>query len=90
MASDSDDNKKQNARRTVSYVREGKPEHIDVEVPNSADPHLEEEAAHSVQTLEDNHEIQYESGPLKPGKTHQVEADHKGNKFLVRKRYSAI
>ena len=89
MASGSD-NKKQNAWRTISYVRNGKQEQIDVEVPDAADADIEEEAVHSVQTLEDNQEIQYEAGPLKPGKTHQVETGREGNKVLVRKRFSAV
>lgn len=83
---------KQNATelRTISYVRDGKPDQIAVALPASADSDYLSEAIQSVQTLEDNQQIQHEPGPLKSGKTHQVETDHQGNKILVRKRFSAI
>jgi hypothetical protein len=77
-------------RHTVSYLRNGKPEHIAVELPTDSDSDTKEEAAHFVQTLEDNQQIQHEAGPLQPGKTHQIETDLQGNKLLVQKRYSAI
>jgi hypothetical protein len=79
-----------NARHTVAYLRNGKPEQIAVELPTDTDPDSKEEAAHFVQTLEDNQQIQHEAGPLQPGKTHQIETDPQGNKLLVRRRYSAI
>jgi len=74
--------------RNVSFVHGGKPEQVAVEVPANSD--AGDETIHFVQTLEDNEQIQHEPGPLKPGKTHQVETDSQGNKVLVRKRFSAI
>jgi hypothetical protein len=76
--------------RTVSYLHKGKPQKVAVEVPIDAESNHEEETGKFVQTLEDNHQIAYEPGPLQPGKTHQVIVDDKGNKVLVRKRFSAI
>jgi len=76
--------------RNVSYMRGGKPEQVAVEVPANTNSDASEEAVHFVQTLEDNQQIQHEPGPLKSGKTHQVETDAQGNKLLIRKRFSAI
>jgi hypothetical protein len=90
MSSRSKSKESANEWRTVSYSRNGKPDHIGVELPANADPENEKEAIHFVQTLEDNQQIQHEPGPLKPGKTHQIETDDQGKKLLVRKRFSAI
>ena len=76
--------------RTISYMHNGKPDQIAVELPVNADPDYVAEANHFVQTLEDNEQIQHEPGPLKAGKTHQVETDSQGNKLLVRKRFTAV
>ena len=76
--------------RTISYTHNGKPDQIAVELPANAGSEGTEEAKSFVETLEANKQIQHEPGPLKPGKTHQVETDAEGNKKLVRKRYSAI
>ncbi len=48
------------------------------------------EARHLIETLEANRQIAYESGPLPPGATHQVETDAKGRRVLKRKRFSAV
>jgi hypothetical protein len=84
--------KKQNVTgwRTILYTHNGKPEEIAVELPANADSDDNEEAKSFVETLEANEQIQHEPGPLKPGKTHQVETDLQGNKRLVRKLYNAI
>jgi len=76
--------------RTISYTHNGKPQEIAVELPAKADSDDTEEAKTFVETLEANEQIQHEPGPLKPGKTHQVETDAQGNKKLVRKLYNAI
>jgi len=75
---------------TVSYIHNGKPQQVDVELPANRDPSHEGEAVQFVQTLEDNQQIQHEPGPLSAGKTHQIETDEQGNKRLMRKRFSAI
>jgi hypothetical protein len=82
--------KKTGRWRTVEYVRKGKPDRVAVELPPDAGPHHEKEAVQFVQTLEDNQQIQHEPGPLTSGKTHQIESDEKGNRRLVRRRFSAI
>ncbi len=74
----------------ISYVHDGKPEQVAVELPTNAAADYEEEAAHFVQTLEDNHQIQHQPGPLETGKSHQIVTDEQGNKLLKRIRYSAI
>ena len=48
------------------------------------------DAAGFVESLAANEQISDESGPLAPGTTHQIETDKKGQKRLVRKRFSAI
>jgi beta-phosphoglucomutase-like phosphatase (HAD superfamily) len=53
-------------------------------------PELVNEATAFVETLEANKQVAHGSGPLPPGTTHQVETDEKGQKRLVRKRFSAI
>jgi len=84
--------KKENmtAWRTISYTHDGKPDEISVELPKNANYDDTEEAKSFVETLEANEQIQHEPGPLKPGKTHQVETDAQGNKKLVRRLYNAI
>ena len=79
-----------NQWRTVSYMHNGKPHHVDLDLPANADSDYEEEAIHFVQTLEDNQQIQHEPGPLEPGKTHQIVTDESGNQRLVRRGFSAI
>lgn len=76
--------------RTISYTHNGKPEQLAVELHPNANSDDAEEAKSFVETLEANEQIQHEPGPMKPGKTHQIETDAQGNKRLVRKRYSAI
>jgi hypothetical protein len=76
--------------REISYMRNGQPDHVGVEMPANGGPEWQDEATHFVQTLEDNHQIQHEPGPLKPGKTHQIETNAQGKKLLVHKRFSAI
>jgi hypothetical protein len=76
----------------VSYVHQGKPESVDVEVPDSGEPDdvLEADASKFVQTLEDNNQLAYGSGPLPPGTTHQIEKRPDGTCRLTRRRFSAI
>lgn len=76
--------------RTISCTHNGKPQQLAVELPANANSEDTEEAKSFVETLEANDQIQHEPGPMQPGKTHQIETDAKGNKRLVRKRYSAI
>lgn len=80
----------QNVWRTIPYKRDGKDDQIDVQVPANASPEYMEDVIHSVQTLEDNGNIQHEPGPLKSDKTHQTEINDQGKKQLIQKRYSAI
>ena len=72
---------------SISYVHDGKEEHVDVELPTDSD---NEEATQFVQTLEDNHQIAHRPGPLTAGTTHQIQTDKEGKRRLVRKRFSAI
>ena len=48
------------------------------------------DAASFVETLAANEQVTDEPGPLPPGATHRIETDEKGQKRLVRKRFSAI
>jgi hypothetical protein len=48
------------------------------------------EAAYYVETLKANRRIAEEGDPLRPGQTHRVERDEKGNEVVRRKRFSAI
>jgi hypothetical protein len=48
------------------------------------------DAASFVETLEANKQVTDKPGPLPPGATHRIETDKKGQKKLVRKRFSAI
>jgi hypothetical protein len=75
----------------VPYVRGGKRQSIDVEVPDSGEPEtvVIEDAAKFVQTLVDNNQLAFESGPLPPGATHQIEARPDGTRRLTRKRFTA-
>jgi hypothetical protein len=75
----------------VSYVRDGKPQTVDVDVPDSGEPDdvLLEDASKFVQTLEDNRQLAYGSDPLPPGATHLVETRPDGTRRLTRKRFSA-
>jgi hypothetical protein len=84
------DSANQSELRTITIERNGKPEQIDVQVPVDASPEWMEDVAHSVQTLEDNGNIQHEPGPLKSDKTHQIETNDQGRKQLIQKRYSAV
>jgi hypothetical protein len=59
-----------------------------IDADNSS-PKEVEEATHYVRTLEANHQIAHEPGPLPPGTTHQVETDAEGRRILKRKRFSA-
>jgi len=91
MSGQSQDNKATSTEwRTVSYLHNGKPEQLAVELHAHANSDDAEEVQSFVETLEANEQIQHEPGPMKPGKTHQIETDAQGNKRLVRKRYSAI
>lgn len=54
------------------------------------DPEQVAEAAHSVATLEANHQLAHQSMPATGEATHLVEKDEKGRNRLVRKRFSAI
>jgi hypothetical protein len=74
----------------ISYIHNGKPEEVAVELPADANSNHQKEAVQFVQTLEDNHQIEYKQGPLAAGKTHQIVIDDDGGKRLVRKRFSAI
>ena len=48
------------------------------------------EGAYYVETLKANRRIAEEGEPLRPGQTHRVEKDEKGNEILRRKRFSAV
>lgn len=74
----------------VSYIRDGKKQHVDVEVPDTgeSDEVLLEDAAKFVQTLEDNKQVAYGPGPLPPGTTHQIETRPDGTRRLTRRRFS--
>jgi hypothetical protein len=48
------------------------------------------DATSFVESLEANKQVTDKPGPLPPGATHQIETDKKGQKRLVRKRFSAI
>jgi hypothetical protein len=74
----------------VPYVHDGKRQNVEVEVPDSGEPDdmLIEDASKFVQTLEDNHQVAYGTGPLPPGTTHQIETRPDGTKRLTRKRFS--
>jgi hypothetical protein len=74
----------------VSYKHNGKRETVHVDVPDSGEPDdvLIEDASKFVQTLADNHQLAYGSGPLPPGTTHVVETAPDGTKRLTRKRFS--
>lgn len=74
----------------VSYLHDGKRQVIDVEVPDSGEPDdvLIEDASKFVQTLEDNRQLAYGTGPLPPGTTHQIETLPDGSMRLTRKRFS--
>ena len=76
----------------ASYLRGGKRENVDVEVADSGEPDdlLIEEASKYLQTLEDNKQLAYGTGPLPPGATHNVETRPDGTKRVTRKRFSAI
>lgn len=74
----------------VSYLRDGKRQSVDVEVPDCGEPDevLIEDASKFVQTLEDNQQLAYGTGPLPPGTTHQIETHPDGTRRLTRKRFS--
>jgi len=74
----------------VAYLRDGKPESVDVEVPDSGEPDdvLIEDASKFVQTLEDNRQLAHGPGPLPPGTTHQIETRPDGKRLLTRKRFN--
>ena len=74
----------------VSYRHNGKKQTVQVEVPDSGEPDsvLIEDASKFVQTLADNKQLAYGSGPLPPGTTHVVETGPDGTKRLTRKRFS--
>lgn len=75
---------------SVFYLHDGKRQNVDVEVPDSGEPDdvLIEEASKFVQTLEDNKQLAYGTGPLPPGTTHRIETLPDGTKRLKRKRFS--
>jgi len=54
------------------------------------DPEAVADAASFVETLEANKQVADEGKDLGPGETHRIETDEKGQKRLVRKRFSAI
>ena len=74
----------------VSYLHDGKRQSVDVEVPDSGEPDevLIEDASKFVQTLEDNQQLAYGTGPLPPGATHTVETHADGTKRVTRKRFT--
>jgi hypothetical protein len=74
----------------VSYVDDGKPQHVEVEVPDTGEPDdvLIEDAAKFVQTLVDNKQVAHGPGPLPPGTTHQIETRPDGTRRLTRRRFS--
>ena len=89
MNTESENNKENRDNwTTVSYLHNGKPEQVAVELPTDADSESTEEAAQFVQTLEDNRQIQHGPGPLGFGQTHQIVTDEHGNRLLLRVRYS--
>jgi hypothetical protein len=75
----------------VPYVRGGRRQSVDVEVPDSGEPEnvLIEDASKFVQTLVDNNQLAFESGPLPPGATHQIDTRPDGTRRLTRKRFTA-
>ncbi len=74
----------------VPYTHDRKRQTVDVEVPDSGEPDdvLMEDASKFVQTLEDNRQLAYGSGPLPPGTTHVIETGPDGTRRLTRKRFS--
>jgi len=79
-------------RLRVNYNRRGEAQTVEVEVPDTGEPEEQQvqEAAHFVQTLEDNHQLAEGSGPLPLGATHRVETGPDGIKRLVRIRFSFV
>lgn len=76
-------------KKTVNVLARTKSGKVRVRLPADATPQDRGEAAHFVETLDANEQIAH-GKPLTPGTTHQVETDSKGEKTLVRKRFSAI
>lgn len=76
----------------ASYVRGGRREHVQVEVPDSGEPaeQLLQEVSHFLQSLEDNHQIEHDGEPAGHATTHRIESLADGTRRLVRKRFSAI
>ena len=76
----------------VSYVHDGKRETVHVDVPDSGESEqvLKEDASKFVQTLADNHQLAYGSGPMPPGTTHVIETGPDGVKRVTRKRFSVV
>lgn len=74
----------------VSYLHDGRRQSVDVEVPDSGEPEevLLEEASKFVQTLEDNKQVAYGTGPHPPGATHRIETRPDGTRRLTRKRFT--
>jgi hypothetical protein len=76
---------KDTTRLTVSYTRRGTAHDVEVEVPKTGDPEeeLKVEAAHYVQTLADNGQLDGPDG------THQIVTKPDGTKTLQRRRFTA-
>lgn len=76
----------------VFYLRDGERQSVDVDVPDSGEPDdvLIEDATKFVQTLADNQQLAYGTGPLPAGTTHQIETRADGTRRLTRKRFSAV
>ena len=62
----------------------------EVEAGETGDANEAAEAAYYLETLKANRRIANEGEALRPGQTHRIERDDKGNEILRRKRFSAV
>ena len=60
------------------------------EIDNTGDADEAAEAAYYLETLRANRRIAERGEPLRPGQTHRIEIDERGNEILRRKRFSAV